>query len=197
MRDWPFSIGDCGAIEYVAQRWIVRAEHVGKMLVTALHGTNERIAPAQVDVIVDDHEVAGRKRFANSSGRVRNEQHSHTERGRDARRESSSCRGMTLVHVEPAAERNDGLAGACAGNHAASVPFNRCGPKARDVVVRQPAAAFPSLDHRTKAGAKDQRSDRWCLELETRMDFSSRSRGVRGAQFVHSVPEADLARTVR
>ena len=119
-----------------AQCRVVRIGHVGESLVGWLHGTGQRIAKHQVDVIGDHHEITGTEGPAHTTGGVRGHVHRHAKGMHHAHRERRQRRLMPFIHVKTARHRHHRTPAKAAHQHVAGMANHRGRGEARHLGKR-------------------------------------------------------------
>ena len=100
---------------------IVGSRHIGEPRAEPIvvHA-DERIAIQQVDVVVDDHHVAGGKAWVQPAGGVGDDQQLDAERLHDADRKRGPLGRVAFVAVKPALHGDDRHAGQPAAQQSAA-----------------------------------------------------------------------------
>ena len=81
---------------------VVRFGHIGKAKIARLDLADERIAEHQVDVIANQHEIAGRPEAVHTASGIRDDERLRTEGVSDARGKSREPDVMSFVNVKAA-----------------------------------------------------------------------------------------------
>jgi len=140
-----------------AQSGAVRLRHVGKARPDRLVvGADERILARQVEVILDQHQIARLKRRVDAAGGVRHHQRMHAERLHDAHGKRHRLGGISFIQVESPVHQQDGASGGLADDEFARVSRHRRHRKVRNFAIRNRRRAFHRLRQHAESGAENQ-----------------------------------------
>src|SRR5438093_285228 len=149
----------------------------------------EWVAGHEVDVVADDHEVAGFVRRIQSPARVRKDDRLDPPRLEDAHRERDLLHVVALVVVQASLHDRDGLALEPADDELARVTQHGAALPSGDALVRDAIGVLHILRERAQAASEDDRDRR--TMLGERAD-----RGDRGLRVESHSPDLLVTRPV-
>ena len=152
-----------------AQRLRIGLAHVGEANAELLDvRPAQRVHPHEVDVIGDQHQVAGLVRRVHAAGGVRDHERLDAEAPDDTREEHDLVHLVAFVEVHASLHDHDGQRGGVAEDHAAGVSEDRRGLGAGDLAVGNGGLDVDTVDDVAEPGAENETEAR--LERRSRAD---------------------------
>ena len=151
----------------VAEAAVVRRRHIGKprAKLVVVHA-DERVAIEQVDVVVDDHDVAAGEVRIQPAGGVRNDQELDAEGIHHANGKRRPLGRVAFVTMEAALHGDDRHAAELAAEQSAAMADGRRFQKVRDVAVVDRRVELDRFADRAQAGAENDAARGRSLQRE-------------------------------
>ena len=164
-----------GLDRHRAQRRIVRVAHVGETRPErVLVRPRQRALPGEVQVIVDEHQIAWRERCIRAARRVRDDHDARTHRDHQSRAEHDVGRRVTLIEVHATLHRDDVDALRATDDEVARVSDHVAHRHRRDVAVRDLRRGLERVGESAEPRSEHERDTR--RDLRARADERERSR---------------------